>query len=324
MGRANWSSGYAHAQIVHDLLEEIGYEVDDPSIFELAPDLGYATLAAGDIHVWANSWYPGHLTWWEGTNGDLARLPEPMMTGGGLQGFLVTRSWALENGVTTLDQINADPELWGALDFDDDGRGEIYGCAEGWTCDDIINSQLAFAGWSNLEQVVRGYDSMFLDFLERVEAGEAAIAYTWAPTSYVAQARPGDLTMFISMRDASVLDASNPLGAAGGDEWTQRTDGRIGAATSEHRCLIGPDGCQLGWLSSDIEITTNGTWLEENPEAEALLSAIRFDVVEISRALLQVFNGDGSQRNVERAAADWIERNRDTVDDWIETALSEG
>ena len=25
MGRANWSSGYVHAQILHDLLEELGY-----------------------------------------------------------------------------------------------------------------------------------------------------------------------------------------------------------------------------------------------------------------------------------------------------------
>ena len=30
MGRANWSSGYVHAQILHDLLEEIGYDVSRP------------------------------------------------------------------------------------------------------------------------------------------------------------------------------------------------------------------------------------------------------------------------------------------------------
>ena len=106
MGRANWSSGYVQAQILHDLMEELGYDVSSPDELEFAPDLGYQTMAEGDMHFWANSWYPGHLSWWEGERTDgtsigdhLERLEGSLMPGGGLQGMLITKSWAEENGI---------------------------------------------------------------------------------------------------------------------------------------------------------------------------------------------------------------------------------
>ncbi len=93
MGRANWSSGYLQAQIVHDLLEDLGYTVSDPSANEFPPDLGYQAMALGEIDLWANSWYPGHLSWWEGEFPDgsqvgdtLERLEGSLMPGGGMQG----------------------------------------------------------------------------------------------------------------------------------------------------------------------------------------------------------------------------------------------
>ena len=49
MGRANWSSGYVQAQILHDLMEELGYEVSSPDQLEFAPDLGYQTMASGEM-----------------------------------------------------------------------------------------------------------------------------------------------------------------------------------------------------------------------------------------------------------------------------------
>ena len=147
MGRANWSSGYVQAQILHDLMEELGYDVSSPDDLEFAPDLGYQTMAEGDMHFWANSWYPGHLSWWEGERTDgtsigdhLTRLEGSLMPGGGLQGMLVTKAWADAEGITTLDQINADEALWSALDSDGNGKGEFYGCPEDWTCDDIMQS----------------------------------------------------------------------------------------------------------------------------------------------------------------------------------------
>jgi glycine betaine/proline transport system substrate-binding protein len=328
LGRGNWSSGYVQAQILHDLMEELGYEVSSPDDFEFAPDLAYQTMAEGDIDFWANSWYPGHLSWWEGERTDgtsigdhLTRLEGSLMPGGGLQGMLITKSWADEAGITTLDQINADEALWSALDSDGNGKGEFYGCPEDWTCDDIMQSQIAFAGWDNLEQTQAGYDAMFAEFLDLALAGEPAVMYTWTPTSYLAQAVPGEVTMWLSMNEASVLDDSNPLGNEGGSEYAQIRDGQVGyTGLGADTCLQGPDGCQLGWLAADIEITANTVWLEDNPAAEALFNEFAPPLIDLAIAGVALSNSDGAQADVEAIAAQWISENRALVDGWLATA----
>jgi len=56
MGRANWSSGYVQAQILHNLMEELGYDVSSPDELEFAPDLGYQTMAEGDMDFTSSAW----------------------------------------------------------------------------------------------------------------------------------------------------------------------------------------------------------------------------------------------------------------------------
>ncbi len=332
LGRGNWSSGYVQAQILHDLMEELGYEVSSPDQLEFAPDLAYQTMASGEMDFWANSWYPGHLSWWEGDlpNGsqvgdNLTRIEGSLMPGGGLQGWLVTKSWAEANDVTTLDQINADEALWSQLDSDGNGKGEFYGCPEDWTCDDIMASNIAFAGWDNLEQNQAGYDAMFAEFLTLAQNGEAAIMYTWTPTSYLAQAIPGETTMWISIENASVLDDSNPLGREGGESYCQRCGDSIGyQGLGPDTCLQGPDGCQVGWEAADIEITANTVWLEDNPAAEALFNEFKPPLIDLAIAGVELNATDGAQADVERIAAGWLETNRDLADTWIEAALAAG
>ncbi len=328
MARANWSSGYVQAQILHDLLEEAGYEISSPDENEFAPDLGYQAMASGEVDFWANSWYPGHLSWWEGELPDgtqvgdnLERIEGSLMPGGGLQGLLVTKAWADAEGFTTLDEINENPDLWGVLDSDGNGKGEFYGCPEDWTCDDIMNSQIAFAGWENLEQTQAGYDAMFAEFLQLAQAGDPAIIYTWTPTSYLAQAIPGETTMWLSMNDASVLDGSNPLGIEGGESYDQEGGYKgLGADT----CLQGPDGCNTGWAAADIEITANKAWLAENPVAREMFNQFAPPLIDLAIAGVELDASDGSQAAVAQIAADWITANRDLATSWVDAALAAG
>lgn len=326
MGRANWSSGYVQAQILHNLMEEIGYEVSSPADAEFAPDLAYQAMATGEIDFWANSWYPGHLSWWEGELPDgsnvgdnLERIEGSLMPGGGLQGYLVTKSWADDNGVTTLDQINEDEALWSQLDSDGNGKGEIYGCPEDWTCDDIITATIEFAGWTQLEQTQAGYDAMFAEFLTKAQAGEPAIIYTWTPTSYLAQAIPGETTMWISTLDASVLDDSNPTNAEGGEAYDQG-EGYKGLGPDS--CLQGPDGCQVGWEAADIEITANKAWLADKPAARELFNQFKPPLIDLAIAGVALDASDGSTAAVEQIAAQWLVDNRDLADTWVAAALA--
>ncbi len=322
-GRANWSSGYVHAQILAILLGELGYDVSSPDALEFAPDLGYQTMASGDMDIWANSWYPGHFSWHEGDLPDGTRIGDNLtvvegsvMPGGGLQGMLVTKSWAEANGIESLDQIAADEALWSQLDSDGNGKGEFYGCPEDWTCDDIMASQIAFAGWDTLEQTQAGYDAMFAEFLTKAQAGDPAIIYTWTPTSYLAQAIPGETTMWLTLE--TILDDSNPLGKEGGESYAQ---GEGYDGLSADVCLAPASGCNTGWEAADILVTVNKAWGDDNPAAIALSAAFNPPLIDMAIAGVDLNASDGSQAAVEEIAAKWVADNRDLADSWIAAAL---
>ena len=237
---------------------------------------------------------------------------------GGLQGYLITKSFAEEYGVSSLDDLNNNADALAAYDAADpvpgNGIADIYGCQDSYTCDDIIQSQIAFSGWENIQQVIAGYDAMFAEAVTKVNAGEPAVIYTWTPSAYITQLRPGDNVVWLTVDE--VVDDSNPLGVEGGAEHNQLP----GTATiGEDQCPGSVDGvCQVGWVAADIQATANAEWLEANPAAKALLEQFAMSVIDVS--LMNVDMGEGA--DVEELAATWIEENRATVDAWIEAAMA--
>ena len=322
MAKADWSTEDPNAYVIRALLAELGYEVSDPRDVELGPANAYIAMAQGDADFWINSWYPGHRSWLENelpggaTVGENLSVVGEMMMAGGLQGYLITKSFAEEYGIASLDDFNANPDAIAAYDASDpvpdNGIADIYGCQESYTCDDIIQSQIAFSGWENIQQVIAGYDAMFAEAVTKADAGEPAIIYTWTPSAYITQLRPGDNVLWLTVDD--VIDDSNPLGVEGGEQHNQLP----GTATiGTEQCPGSVDGvCQLGWVAADIQATANTDWLEANPAAEALLEQFQMNVIDVS--LMNVEMGDGA--DVEQLAADWISENRDLVDAWLDAA----
>lgn len=332
MARADWSTGYFQAQVYKQMLEELGYEVTEPSERELGPSLAYLAMAQGDVDFWANSWYPGHNSWWEpempdgSLVGDHLEKVGAVFLGGGLQGLLITKSVADEYGITHLDQLNDDPEINALFDTDGDGVAEIYGCQESWTCDDILNSQIAFSGWDNVEQTIAGYDAMWAEATAKVNAGEAAVAYTWTPSAYITQLRPGDNVYWLAVEE--VLDDSNPAGLEGGEALDQRFYASTGEPVmldipAEQCPAAAVDGfCQLGWVPADIQVTANKDWLAANPAAAELLRAAKLSVIDVSLANVEQESGMDTEAEIAQLAAGWIADNRGLVDEWVAAAMA--
>ena len=321
MGKADWTTEDPNAYVIHNLMEELGYDVTDPADLELGPSNAYLAMAQGDMDFWINSWYPGHNSWLEnelpdGSKvGDTLTVTGEMMMAGGLQGYLITKAFAEEYGITSLDDFNSNAEAIAAYDaqdpLPDNGVADIYGCQESWTCDDIITSQIAFSGWENIDQTIAGYDAMVAEAVTKADAGEPAIIYTWTPSAYITQLRPGDNVLWLEVED--VIDDSNPTGVEGGAEHDQRP----GVAGIGPDSCPGSDGeCQLGWIAADIQATARTEFLDANPAAAKLLELFQMDVLEVS--LLNVEMADGA--DVGDLADRWIEENRDLVDGWLTEA----
>ncbi|MEM7339814.1 MAG: glycine betaine/L-proline ABC transporter substrate-binding protein ProX [Actinomycetota bacterium] len=327
MARADWSTGYFQAYVYEALLEELGYVVSDPADLELGPSLAYLSMAQGDFDFWVNSWYPGHLSWHEAEMpdgslvGDSVTIVGEEMIAGGLQGFLVTKSFADEYGITTLDQLNSDPEILAAFDASDpvpgNGVADIYGCQESWTCDNIILAQIEFSGWENIAQTIAGYDAMMAEAVAKADAGEPMVIYTWTPSAYITNLIPGENVVWLAMDD--VLDDSNPTGEEGGEGWDQRP-GTASIGPDECPAAADAGTCQLGWVAADIQVTANSDWLAENPAAEALFAEVKLPVIDVSLANVEQDGGADTNEAIQGLAADWIAENRELVDGWLETA----
>lgn len=325
MGRANWDTGYFQAALLRQLLQELGYEVSDPSEAELGPSLAYLSMAEGDIDFWANSWYTLHNSWL------LRDLPDGSIVGdhisriGGLmsqglvQGYLITKSFAEEYCIRTLDDLNSNPDALTAYDKQDvspdDGIADIYGCPQSWTCDDIISSQIAFSDWENITQIIAGYEAMIAEATSRVDDGEPVVVYTWTPSPYIASLRPGDNVMWLGVEE--VLDASNPLESDGGEGWTQ-TPGQVALGSDTCLYILDNDSCQLGWNPADITVTARNDLLENHPAAKRLFEVVVLNPVDVSIQLLAQRNDEAP----EDLAAQWLADNRDLADSWIAEALA--
>ena len=322
MARADWSSGYVQAEIYRQILTEVGYDVGDPADLELGPSNAYTAMAQGEFDFWTNSWYPGHLSWHENeltdgsTVGEHLTIVDGLFSAAGVQGFLITKSVAEENNITSLDQINNDPDLVALFDSDGNGKANIFGCQESFTCDDIITSQIAFYGWDNIEQNIAAYDTLFADASGLVAEGKPAISYTWTPSSYVTTLVPGDNVLWLTMHPTDVVDDSNPTGAKGGEFHDQRPGFDTFGATE---CT---QPCQLGWVPADIQVTANAEFLEENPFLAALFPLIKPSVIDVSIIQVAQGEGDGSQEDVVRLATEWMELNRAKVDGWVAAATA--
>tara|TARA_B100000427_G_scaffold202200_1_gene168032 strand:+ start:227 stop:1384 length:1158 start_codon:yes stop_codon:yes gene_type:complete len=326
-GRANWSTGYVQAEIYTALLRELGFTVSESADMELGPQQAFMAMAAGDMDFWANSWMPGHQSWLNGemTDGSLVGdhvtvVGEEMMAGG-LQGFLVTKGFAEEYEVWTLEDLDNNADAIAAYDATDanpgNGMVDIMGCPEDWTCDNIINSMLVGGGYKHLVQVKAGYDAMWAQAVDMVNEGIPVVAYTWTPSAYITQIRPGDNAYWIGME--YILDDSNPDGQDNGETWDQRPGT---AAIGEDMCPArSADGlCPIGWAAADIKAAGNNDFMDANPAAKQLLTDIKLSVMDVSVA--NVAQAAGS--DPKDLAADWIAGNRATVDGWLDAARAAG
>ena len=322
MCRANWASGYIQAEIVRQIMQQAGFDVSDPSTIELGPSNAYTAMAEGSCDFWANSWYPGHFSWFENELpdgslvGDYVEAVPGLFEDSGVQGFLITKSWAEDNNISTMDQINRDESLWSQLDSDGNGKGEILGCPESWTCDDIIENQIAWGNgdeaWDNLEETKAGYEGLFAEMVNRVNADEPGILYTWSPASYLTVLVPGVNVLWLSVE--AVLGTQNPLGKTGGENHQQ---GEGFTAFGADMCT---QPCQLGWEAADIQVSMRTDRLDENPFLRNLFPLIRPSILDISFLQVDQTDGDGSQQHVVDLATAWMADNADSVDSWIAEA----
>ena len=302
---ASWVSAAPVTQIGKQLMEELGATVE---IQEFGSNsLAYSSMNLGDTDFWMNGWFPLH-------NPQIpadfnATIFDPHCEGCTTEGYLIDIPSIEEYEITSLEDFRGNDELKQAFDENGDGKADIFGCPPGWGCNATIEDQFEAYDWfsETFNHVTAAYAASFSTAQARINNGQGALYYTWRPNSTVLQLVPGEDVKYVNIVE-NVEDMVKT---------SAYTDLPIEALQAD----LGDEGVtetvNLGFGAASIHSVANNDFLEANPAAEELLNQIRTDLQWINEATLQI-NEEGAE--AEDLAAQWIEDNRDTVDEWLNAA----
>ncbi|WP_419907655.1 glycine betaine ABC transporter substrate-binding protein [Candidatus Poriferisodalis sp.] len=328
-------SGFV-GEVYRQMLGELGYSVSEPrDLVVPGSSVAYLYLAEGEFDVWLDGRYPYDEVWLDGQRFDGSRVGDHVMALGqghpvdAWMGWLISKDFADEHGVYTLDALNDDPAAVAAFDVADavpgNGKADILTLPEGVLSGDVHAAQVAFSGWDRIALVRLGSEEFFaLDerFEEAASRGVPMIAVASSPSELVAKLRPGHEVYWLGVE--GFLDDSNPLGHPDGElfsQWTRGIDGTGGhGSLGPDECpsaAADPQGlCPLGWVASTRTVAASTEFAASNPAAAVLLDAVFVSAADVSQALVREAQGTDPAA----LASEWIAANRASVDEWLTAA----
>lgn len=299
IARATWDTGWFHAEIYKQMLEELGYTVEGPTTLDNPPF--YQAVAQGDIDLWVNGWFPLHNTY-RSTFETGAEIVGAVAKNGALEGYLVDKRSVEEFNIKTLDDFKRD-DVKEAFDRNGDGLADLVACPPGWGCEVNIEHHMdAYELREHVNPIKAGYSASMADAVAAYENGESILFYTWTPNWTVNELVPGEDVLWIEVPEVDLPEDLMDL---------------VDAATIEgvEGCVNDP--CKLGFPANDIVPVANSAFLDENPAVRALLETASIPLADIFAQNAAMNAGDD---NIEQQAADWIAQNREQVDAWLEEA----
>ena len=301
LARPTWDTGWFQAEVYRLLLERLGYPVEGPVTMGNAEF--YAAVAAGEVDLWANGWFPLHGS--SVAASESVEVVGTQVDDGALQGYFIDAATAEAHSITNLGDL-ADPGVAALFDHDGDGRADLVGCEVGWSCALTIDHHLRAYGLSDtVEQVQGDYSPLISETIARYRAGRPVLYYTWTPNWTIGEMVPG--------RDAVWLEVPFPSLPADQASALGRT-AISGIAGCTH------DPCQTGWPPNDIRVVANSDFLDANPAVRRLLEQVVIPLEDISAQNVRMVQRGGDPQDIRRHAEEWIEANLAAVTRWIETA----
>jgi glycine betaine/proline transport system substrate-binding protein len=71
---------------------------------------------------------------------------------------------------------------------------------------------------------------------------------------------------------------------------------------------------------SDIRVVANKKFAEENPAAKKFFEEFSLPLADVNRQNTLMQDGEDSQADIERHAAEWVKENQEKWDGWLKAA----
>lgn len=302
-GRATWTTGFFQEVIYRRALEELGFLVEKPR--DLGNPVFYQALCQGDVDYWANGWIPNHNAQMPDDFDQHGKIAGYVVKAGGLQGYLASKNAVEEFGITSLNDFKR-PEVKEAFDANNDGKADLVACPPGWGCENLITHHMkVYELEDHVNPIKAAYSAGIADAVGRYESGEPIFFYTWTPNWTISRFKPGEDVMWINVPEII------PFKTQEGLEDRLVASGVKGAVT---------DPIKFGFTKNDITVMANKRFLNNNPAAEKLFEVMSVPLEDIAAQNLLMFQGEDSQRDIERHAEEWITDHQEVWSQWLEYA----
>jgi len=279
--------------IVSQGLMDLGYDVAEPTQTQV--QLAHVAVANGDLTFYAAHWEPLHEAFWKEAGGDEKLVRLGTLARNSLQGYLIDKKTADATGIKYLEDLK-DPAKAKLFDIDGNGKADLYGCEPGWGCERVIEHQLAAYGLKDtVEHKQGGYFAIIPDAIERIKSGEPTLYYTWTPLWVSGVLRPGKEVTWLNVHETSL------------------PDGQQGNTTVEG---LG----NLGFPVNDQMVIANTAFVKDNPSAKKFFELVQVPIEDINAENSLVNNGEKSNEQIKKHAADWIAAHKAEWDKWIAEA----
>nr|WP_245628557.1 glycine betaine ABC transporter substrate-binding protein [Salidesulfovibrio brasiliensis] len=126
-----------------------------------------------------------------------------------------------------------------------------------------------------------------------------------APNWTIFKLKPGKDVMWINVPEIMPTEAQAP----GKDRMTM--SGIEGAVS---------DPIKLGFVVSDIQIVANKKFLAENPAAKKFMEEFNLPLIDINEQNTRMNQGEKSERDIAKHVDEWIAKNKDKWNSWLEAA----
>ncbi|WP_208728262.1 glycine betaine/L-proline ABC transporter substrate-binding protein ProX [Oceanidesulfovibrio indonesiensis] len=302
-GRATWTTGFFQEAIFSRALKELGYDVKKAK--DLSNPIFYQAVTQGDVDYWANGWFPLHYAQLPDNFDEKAERVGYVAKAGGLSGYLVSKDAVEEFNIQSLDDFKRE-EVKKAFDANGDGKADLVACPPGWGCEKVISHHLAVYGLKDhVNAIQASYPAAMADAIARFNNGEPVFFYTWAPNWTIFKLKPGEDVLWMNVPEIIPSEAQE------GFEEQLTMSGVEGAVS---------DPVKMGFVANDIQVVANKEFLAENPAARKLFEIMSIPLFDIAEQNTRMFDGEDSQRDIERHVDEWIEANQEAWNGWIAEA----
>ncbi len=281
--------------IVNGILEKMGHEV--VSTNDVNYDIAFQTIAnnanSEDVYFMASMWDPLHNSKLEALGGDKSIVTYDNFISNCAQGYLIDKKTADKYNIKYYNDLKK-PEIAKLFDTDGNGKANLTGCNSGWGCEKVIEYQLDSYNLRDTVEHNQGeYSALIANTIANYKTGKPILYYTWTPYWVSGKLVPGKDVVFLQ-----VTHSANPN-------------------TPSTKLANGAD---YGFNVNNQRITSNSSVKEKHKDIAKLFDIIKLDVNDVSGQNMLMSNGQNKEKDIQRHAKLWLEKNSSKVDTWIKEA----